>query len=424
MHESCRSKLSLAIMVMLGMAAAACGVDKSETPLSPSVAGPIAGVSITTPAPLEPPPNKQFAVAELPVKLTIQNVTTNGQRPISYTFEVATDNAFASKVLTKTGVPPGADGQTTLILVDVSLEAGRTYYWRAFADDGANKSPLADTRAFSVYALSISVPVLLAPSYGDTVPLPPVTFSLRNANTNGNRPLAYIVEIATDLAFRSTIFTTGPGGVPQGSDGQTRVTVDSPLEAGRFYYWRAKAIDGVGESAYATPNKFFVSNATEAPRNPSPGPAPGPAPNDAIDLSKVIWVKGVNTSTWAVTSTMTSVSYDAGQEKLCTEHTAQGRWPRLDFLGDPANGGVEASQIIIANIGGQWYAGAADWLRPGNACAHVPPNIGPAKFPSESPLNGWVPRPGEWAAFMVTTPSRLGQQGTAERSNVVLYQFR
>lgn len=423
MQESRRSKISLAIMVMLGMAAAACDVSKSETPLSPSVAGPIAGVSITTPAPLEPPPNKQFAVAELPVKLTIQNVTTNGQRPISYTFEVATDSAFASKVLTKTGVQPGANGQTTLILVDVSLEAGRTYYWRAFADDGANKSPLADTRAFSVYALSISVPALLAPAYGDTVPSPPVTFSLRNSNTNGNRPLAYIIEIATDLAFRSTLFTTGPGGVPQGSDGQTRVTVDSPLEAGRFYYWRAKATDGVGESAYGTPNKFFVSNAIEAPRNPSPGPAPGPAPNDAIDLSTVTWVKGVNASTWAVTSTMISASYDAGSMTMCTEHTAQGRWPQLPYFGDPSVT-VEGNQIVFANIGGKWYAGSAEWLRPGQACKNVEPSIGPFLFYDSPPMRDWTPRPGEQVGFMVTTPSRVGQWGTAERSNVILITWR
>jgi hypothetical protein len=422
MHQARQSAVSLVIIIILVVGAAGCDSAKSENPLSPSVAGPIAGVSITTPALLDPPANKQIAVADLPVKLTIQNSTTTGQRPVAYVFEVATDNAFASKILTSGGITPGSNGQTTFVVVNVPLEAGKTYFWRAKADDGANQSAFADPRAFSVYVLSISVPALVTPQYGQEVAPPPVRFTIQNSTTTGERPLTYIIDIATDLAFGSTVYTTGPGGTPPGSNGQTSIVVDKPLEAGRYYYWRAKATDGSAQSAYSAVNKFLVSSVTAPP--PSPGPPPGPAANDAIDLSTVIWVKGVNTSRWAVTSTMISVSYDAAHESLCLEHTAQGKWPRLNFLGDPANGYVEASQIIMANIGGQWYAGAADWLRPGNACAHVPSNIGPAKFPAEPPLSGWIPSPGEMVGFMVTTPSRLGQQGTAERSNVVLYQWR
>ena len=424
MHHTRQSLLPLILTVILAVAALACESSKSENPTSPSVAGPIAGVSLTTPALLEPPANRQYAVADLPVKLTIQNSTTTGQRAVTYTFEVATDAAFASKILTKSGIQPGANGQTTFVLLDVPLEAGKTYYWRATADDGANQSKAADPRAFSVYTLTISIPTPVSPREGQQIVDPPVTFTVQNATSTGERPLTYVFDIAADSVFSSIVYSTGPGGTPQGSGGQTSIVVDKPLERGRSYYWRAKATDGVGQSIYSPARGFAISKSAPAPA-PSPAP-PGPTPgaNDQIDLSKVIWVKGVNTSRWAITSTMISVSYNAGQESLCLEHTALGRWPRLDFMGDPANGYVEGSQIIMANIGGQWYAGAADWLRPGSACAHVPSNIGPAKFPSEPPLSGWIPRPGEWVGFMVTTPSRLGQQGTAERTNVVLYQWK
>jgi hypothetical protein len=420
MHRKRQSLFSLTIAVILAIGAAACDSSKSENPTSPSVAGAIAGVTITTPALVEPAANKQFAITELPVKLTIQNSTTNGQRPVTYTFEVATDAAFASKIVTSPAIEPGPNGQTTFVLLDVALEAGKTYYWRATANDGANQSKPADARGFSVYTLSISIPTLIAPKEGQLIVDPPVTFTIQNSTTTGQRPLAYILDIATDAVFSSVVYSTGPGGTPQASGEQTSISVDKPLELGRTYYWRAKATDGTGQSSYAAARKFSISNGA-----PSPGPpSPTPGANDQIDLSKVIWLKGVNTSTWTITSTMIGVSYDASHEALCTEHTAQGKWPRLDFMGDPANGYVEASQIIIANIGGQWYAGAADWLRPGSACAHVPGNVGPAKFPSEPPLSGWIPSPGEWVGFMVTTPSRLGQQGTAERTNVVLYQWR
>jgi hypothetical protein len=418
MHQLRQSALWVAVATVLAVGAAACGVDKSENPTSPSVAGPIAGVSITTPALVEPAANKQFAVSELPVKLTIQNSTTNGQRPVSYTFEVATDSAFTSKILTKSGIQPGANGQTTLILVDVPLEAGKTYYWRAWADDGANQSKPADARAFSVYQLTISVPNLISPTEGQQIIDPPVTFAVQNSTTNGQRPLVYIFDIAADAGFSSIVYTTGPAGVPQGGDGQTKVAVDKPLELGKSYYWRAKATDGVGQSAYAAARKFSISNGASTPTPPSPQPSG----NDAIDLRTVTWAKGVNASTWAVTSTMISVTYDAASETLCTYHTMQGKWPALPYFDSGAT--VEGNQVVLAKIDGKWYAGSGEWLRPGQACKRVPPVFGPDTFWDSPPLSSWTPRPGEQVGFMVTTPSRAGQWGTAERSNVILITWR
>ena len=247
-----------------------------------------------------------------------------------------------------------------------------------------------------------------------------------------NATLKYLgdVPMSGTMSYRFIVETTSGGAVVDMSAPTTggsyaalgitgsRVPANL-LKPETTYRWRARAELG---NSFGPWSGYWTITTPRAPSVAPPAPTSGA--NDQIDLSKVIWLKGVNTSTWAITSTMIAVSYDAPHEALCLEHTAQGKWPRLDFMGDPANGYVEASQIIMANIGGQWYAGAADWLRPGAACAHVPSNIGPAKFPSEPPLSGWIPRPGEWVGFMVTTPSRLGQQGTAERTNVVLYQWR
>ena len=76
----------------------ACAAEKSSNPLSPSVAGPIPGVAITTPTPMQPSNGSQIAVDQQPVTLAVNNASTSGVRPLSYVFEVATDVNFANKV--------------------------------------------------------------------------------------------------------------------------------------------------------------------------------------------------------------------------------------------------------------------------------------------------------------------------------------
>ena len=89
-----RSALMMATAAMSITGAAACEMSKSSNPLSPTVAGPIAGVVITKPNALEPGQDWQIRTRDQPVKLMIQNADTSGVRPISYTFEVASDAAL------------------------------------------------------------------------------------------------------------------------------------------------------------------------------------------------------------------------------------------------------------------------------------------------------------------------------------------
>jgi hypothetical protein len=424
MRQSRQLALLVVVAAVLAVGAAACGVEKSENPTSPSVAGPIAGVSITTPALVDPPPGKRFELSELPVKLTIQNSATNGQRPVNYIFEVATDNGFTSKLVTSSGVPPGPEGRTVYTLLDKPLEAGKTYYWRAQADDGANRSEPADPRTFAVYTLSISVPGLLSPANGQKFAFTeqPVALTIQNSTTNGERPLSFIFEVAIDPAFGSKVYSNGPGGAPAGENGQTRIVLNKQLEGGRTYYWRAQAVDGVSQSQTSGSRSFSVASVAETPQPPAPSPGPAPSAGDAIDLRTATWSVGANASGWAVTSQMTNAYYSNGT--LCTEHTKLGQWPKLPFFGDP-NTLVEGNQVVLAKIGGKWYAGSGEWLRPGQACKSVPREIGPDTFYNgPPPLNSWIPQPGEWYGLMVTTPSRAGQWGTAERSNVVLVQWK
>ena len=148
----------LPLLIIGACLGSACEASKSSNPLSPSVAGPIAGVNITAPQPVSPASNSEIAITDQPVTLTVRNASTNGVRPLSYVFEVASDAQFAQKVYSKASVPAG-DGQTSNRLSDVLAAAG-TYYWRARAEDGANTGSYTNSVAFTIY-----VPVVIQAAY-------------------------------------------------------------------------------------------------------------------------------------------------------------------------------------------------------------------------------------------------------------------
>src|SRR4026207_147596 len=94
------------VCALLTLALGGCQTSKSETPTAPTVAGPIPGVNISAPAPLEPAQGFKFKESQQPIRLVVQNATTNGVRPLTYPFEVASDSGFTTKVFGRSGVEP------------------------------------------------------------------------------------------------------------------------------------------------------------------------------------------------------------------------------------------------------------------------------------------------------------------------------
>src|SRR5215831_6034665 len=121
--------LSVALLVSPLLLLTGCQVEKTSNPLSPTVAGPMPGVDITAPNLLIPSSGAQISGTSQPITLTIENSATNSPRPLTYSFQVATDAAFTNIVVTRSGISPGTDGRTVLRLD--TLAAGRVYYWRA-----------------------------------------------------------------------------------------------------------------------------------------------------------------------------------------------------------------------------------------------------------------------------------------------------
>ncbi|MGH9160243.1 MAG: hypothetical protein ACRD2X_09695, partial [Vicinamibacteraceae bacterium] len=107
----CRQSLFVPLVAGVLTVVGCTEANKSRNPLSPDVAGPIAGVSITAPAPLEPG-NGDSVEAGGPVTLTFKNATTNGERPLQQHLQLASDAQFSNLIVNLDKLPVAEDGQT------------------------------------------------------------------------------------------------------------------------------------------------------------------------------------------------------------------------------------------------------------------------------------------------------------------------
>ena len=252
-----RGLFALAAMFCLG----ACEAAKSANPTAPSVAGPIPGVSITAPRPLEPIAGSTIFFTSEPPQLLIENAGTSGVRAIWLQVDVSTDAAFSQLVHQADQIPPGSDGRT-LYRMPEPLGAGYTYYWRSRASDGANTGPYSQVSNFNVVPPVIIDTPLPAEPQGNISTNKP-EFKARNATISGTTGVVYRFQISTQANFSQT---TALLTAPPAANGLTVVTMGD-LPYNTTFYWRVWATDGSKES----PVSNTVSFKTPAPPAPPPG---------------------------------------------------------------------------------------------------------------------------------------------------------
>ncbi len=263
MNKSCWV-IGLAISAFVG---AGCQVEKSANPLSPAVAGPIAGVTISAPNLLEPGPDWQILPRDQPVRLMFQNAGTSGGRALFYTLEVASDAEFKNIVFTRTRVEPGS-GITTFQLPD-ALPAGRTYWWRVRAEDGANVGEYSKPQSFAAVAsVTLTAPTSVTPS-GSITTLTPEFRVRAGSKTGPYERITYMLQVSNNTAFTSIAATF----VVDEAGGETVVAQNYSFLNGRTYYWRVQARDS-SESRAVSPwsaVKTFLVNVPLPPTPPPPG---------------------------------------------------------------------------------------------------------------------------------------------------------
>jgi hypothetical protein len=228
-----KTGVTAASSAVLIFALAGCEAQKSSNPLSPSVAGPIPGVNISAPKLIEPAQGFKYKESQQPIKLVVENATSNGVRPMTYMFEVATDSTFTTKVYARSGVPPG-DGGRTSVQID-RLDLGRAYYWRAKADDGANSSQFSSSQFEVLPKPLLNPPGPVSPVNNDRVASRKPTLTVNNSDRNAAiGTVSYEFQIATDQAFSRVVAS----GVSSENPGQTSYTAGADLAADLQHFWR------------------------------------------------------------------------------------------------------------------------------------------------------------------------------------------
>jgi hypothetical protein len=257
---------TVTIAVFAALASTACETRKSANPLSPDIAGPIPGVSITAPKPLEPGAGQQLTADGNPQTLLIENAGTTGQRELFLELQVAADGNFQQVVHHAERITPGPNGRTSYRLPE-PLGPGHTYHWRARAADGANVGPYSAASHFSVMeAVRIDTPTPLEP-IGEIKTNRP-NFVVRNGAVNGPAGnIVYRIEVGTSANQPpAAVLTATPG-----SGGTTSINLGD-LPYATTLFWRVYATDGTHQSAYSSIVSF------RTPAAPSGGPAPTPLP--------------------------------------------------------------------------------------------------------------------------------------------------
>ena len=279
------------LLVSAVIGGVACEQTKSANPLSPDVAGPIPGVSLTAPRPVEPGMGAQVVADGQPPTLVVENATTTGERALVMQLELASDPNFQSVIHRKDSLSPGPNGRTSYKLPD-PLSTGTIYYWRARAMDGANTSGYSPIATFTVVPpaappapppappapLTIEAPTPLEPVGNLTTNRP--EFKVRNGRVlNGaSSNVIYRFEIATspDPASIVAVITALPS-----PSGTTTMSMGE-LPYSKTFYWRVWATDNVTQSDYSTVVAFKTSDPPPPPPPPPPpAPAPPPAPTPA-----------------------------------------------------------------------------------------------------------------------------------------------
>jgi hypothetical protein len=241
----------LVCVTLIAMAFAGCEAEKSRNPLSPTIAGPIAGVEITAPKGLEPINNSRLHASQQPLQLLFENSSSNSERPFWHVIELATDSGFSNKVYTSDKLSPGSNGRTAHRLP--ALDTGRVYFWRVKAEDGANSSGFSDLRSFEVLVpVVINAPTPLSPVSNQTTSSTAVQFVMTNGSVSASAGnVVYRVEVASDQGFGSIV---AAGQVPRSGGSTTSLPLNLP--PGTQLFWRALGFDNQAASGWSSAAAF------------------------------------------------------------------------------------------------------------------------------------------------------------------------
>ncbi len=322
-------KLVLGTIVAAGLASAACSTTNPAG--QPSV-------SFTSPLAAGPANGASYKFKAQPVTLQITNAVRTSSVPATYTIEVASDNAFNTKVFTQGNIAEGSGGATSVTVSNLLASAGNvTYYWRSWATVDGIAGPMSATQSFVVQQqIIVNAPTLSEPESGLVSVEQRITFVTKNATRQGAvGAITYVFQVSTSSTF-STVLTTAT--VAEQSGGQTAWTPTSDLPEGTLY-WRVQARDDANTelSAFTSPRAFTV---------------------EPFDPKKAIFhYNYLDIATWAQTAKITSVEFNrSGMIVEFDRRVGPNKWPEVATA---AFGPLQYTLGLCYKISNQWHCSAA-----------------------------------------------------------------
>ena len=255
--RNCAFRVVLCLSLLIP---AAC----SKSPTAPAT--PPGAPALTTPT-----NGAQIPTQGQPVTLVVLNASGSAAGT-TYTFEVAADIGFATKVQTRDGISAGITGQTSAQL-DV-LPAQKDYYWRARAQAPGATGTFSDPFKFTIGGVvTLSAPLPIGPLTNAETSLRPALRVNNVSRTGPAGPISYRFDIASDSGFTSLVAT---GSNSEGVNETGFIpTADLPTRARLF--WRAFAIDAANAvTSSSSPVQSFT-------------PMPSQAENLAQQLGTALW---------------------------------------------------------------------------------------------------------------------------------------
>jgi hypothetical protein len=240
-------------------------VDKSSNPLSPTVAGPMAGITIEVPIQVSPGAGLKLDDDQQPVTLVVVNPYTNTERTVVLGVQVSFDPTFSNIAFGREGITLSDSGQTSIRLD--RLPTGRMYFWRVKADDGANASGWSAIRTFEVLnPVVIGIPTPKSPTGGSRLLVfTPMLVVLNGQNSGPTGSIRYQYQVSEDQAFGSIIVD---GLHIEGSGGESNYATPPLTGTDRLLFWRARILGDRHTGGWSRVESFRTPLAA----TPSPGP--------------------------------------------------------------------------------------------------------------------------------------------------------
>ncbi len=204
--------------------ACVCTTPSCASPTTPSQVAPAAGAT----------------GVELAAVLDWSDVTG-----ATYEVQVASDSAFATVVASASGLTSSA------WTVSPALSTNTTYYWRVrSANSCGGASAWSTTRSFTTRGCTtLAAPTLTSPANGATG----VSSSTPLDWSDVASATGYEVQVASDSAFATIVRSNT-------TLTSSAWTVSPALSANTTYYWRVRAKDSCGVSAYSATFSFTTAN--------------------------------------------------------------------------------------------------------------------------------------------------------------------